>query len=118
MTTHYRTRIEPESPATIYDDALRWTIPSRTNPHETYLVELNNAPGYDVCQCMHFVGKLQPLLARGVSPEEAVASGVVKIKKHERISDALKCWHIREAEYRYMLACKSRMCAMRKESRT
>jgi len=100
VTTDRIENVDTPSPAQNYDDALRWIIPSRTNPHESYVVELGDAPGYSVCQCMHFVGKLGPLLARGVTPEDAVARGMVRLKKNQCAEDSLKCWHIREAEKR------------------
>lgn len=114
MTT---TQLDPAAPAEVYDEALRWLIPSRSNPHETYLVELCALPGYDVCQCLHFATKLGPLLARGITPERAVADGLVKIKKWERAEQALQCYHIREANYRFGETCKRLMCARKKESR-
>ena len=115
MTTTTTTRLEEPDSAEVYDDALRWLIPSRTNPHESYVVELNDAPGYDVCQCMWFATTLGPLLARGITPQQAVAEGLVKLKKGERVEDALKCWHIREATYRYAMTCKKLMCRRQRQ---
>lgn len=113
MVNIAKSRIEEPAPAECFDDALRWLIPSRTDPHETYCVELNDAPGYDVCQCKWFVTTLGPILNLGISPEQAVAEGLAKIKKGERVEDALKCFHIRDANYRYGLVCKKVMCRQR-----
>jgi len=113
MTNTMHSRLDEPAPAEEFDDALRWLIPSRTDPHENYVVELNDAPGYDVCQCKWFVTTLGPLLAKGYSPEQAVAEGLVKIKKWERVEDALKCYHIREANYRYGIAWKKFQCRSR-----
>lgn len=114
MVNVVNSRLDEHAPAEVYDDALRWLIPSRTDPNVSYVVELNEAPGYDVCNCMHFQTKLGPLLARGISPETAVAEGLVKLKKDERVEDALKCFHIRDANYRYGVACKRVMCRARR----
>jgi hypothetical protein len=109
-----KSRLDEPAPAECFDDALRWLIPSRTDPHEHYVVELNDAPGYDVCQCKWFVTTLGPILKLGISPEQAVAEGMVKIKKGERVSDALKCYHIKQAEYEFMRTCKRLMCRNRR----
>lgn len=86
--------IDDSEPAKLYDDALRWEIPSRSNPHEVHIVELNAQPGYSICTCMHFQCRLLPLLARGVTPEQAVAQGLVKLAPRQRTEDSLKCQHI------------------------
>lgn len=49
------------------------------------------------CDCMHFVARLEPLLSRMVKPEEAIARGLVKLRKDQRHEDALRCHHITEA---------------------
>lgn len=97
-------RIDEPAPAEVYDDALRWVIPSDSDPNVSYVVELNAPPGYSVCTCKWFECTLGPLLRRGVSPETAVAEGMVKLKKADRVEDVLKCKHIRDAEKRLALA--------------
>lgn len=115
MTTTTRSRIEEPVTAEVYDDILRWKIPSRTDPHENYVVELNEAPGYDVCQCKWFVTTLGPLLKLGYTPERALAEGLVKIKKCERVSDALRCFHVREARDQFAAACVRVMSKMKRK---
>lgn len=114
MVNLAKSRLDEPAPAEEFDDALRWLIPSRTDPLESYVVELNDAPGYDVCQCKWFVTTLGPILKLGISPEQAVAEGMVKIKKGERVEDALKCFHIREANYRFGIAWKKFHCLRRR----
>ena len=98
------TRLDDTAPAVLYDDSLRWIIPSDSDPHASYVVELHSPPGYSVCQCPHFQCRLEPLLARGMTPAEAVARGLVKPAHKQRTEDALKCKHILDAEKRLALA--------------
>ena len=72
-------------------------MPSRTNPHEHYLVDLTAYNGQGQCQCKHFECRLAPLLSRLVKPETAVAEGLVHLKPGQREEDALRCEHIMEA---------------------
>lgn len=118
MVNIAKNRLDAPAPAENYDNALRWIIPSRTDPNESYVVELNDAPGYDVCQCKWFVTTLGPLLKLGYTPERAVAEGLVKLKKDERIEDALKCFHIRDANYRFGIAWKRFHCRRRRAEET
>lgn len=104
MTNDYTDRIDEKAKAEAFDDVLRWIIPSDSDPHASYVVELGSPPGYSVCQCMHFECRLRPLLEQRVTPEEAVARGLVKYKKGARIEDALKCRHILDAEKRFSQA--------------
>jgi hypothetical protein len=99
------TRLEDTAPAKLYDNALRWEIPSDSDPHAVYVVELHGAPGFSVYTCKHFECRLGPLLARGVSPEQALAEGLVKLcYPGQRDEDALKCKHVLDAEKRFALA--------------
>lgn len=111
------TRVDDAPAAEPFDDALRWIIASDTNPHESYVVELHSPPGFSVCQCKHFECRLGPLLARQVSPEEAVASGAVKLKEGARIEDALKCKHILDAEKRLARSVVKAMETAQKRNR-
>lgn len=91
--------IDDPAPAEPYDDALRWKIPSRSDPHVEYVVELNASPGYSICSCTDFEIYFLPLLKRGVSPVSALRAGLVKKRDyHDTEDDVLKCWHVVQAE--------------------
>lgn len=94
MTNERKDRVDEVAPAEPFDSALRWIIASDSNPHESYVVELHTPPGYSICSCMHFECRLKPILARGITPEEAVQQGLVVLKKGQRVENALKCKHI------------------------
>jgi hypothetical protein len=109
------TRIDDAAPAEPYDDALRWIIPSDSNPHESYVVELDSYRGNGICQCKHFVCRMEPILARGLTPEIAVAEGLIKLKADQRIEDALRCKHILDAQKRFACAMVGALSTARKQ---
>ncbi len=80
-----------------FDNALRWHVPSRTDPHVVHLVELDDYFGNGRCDCQDFCFRLEPLLRRLVTPEQAVAQKLVRLKHGQREQDALRCWHAIEA---------------------
>ncbi len=93
--------LEQMDPAQFYDATLRFTVPSGSDPHATYLCELDSYSGNGECDCPNFVfppkGKpysKRDLCAKRVTPEDAVARGWVKMPKSGRASDALRCKHI------------------------
>lgn len=96
MNPHLRrTLAEP------YDHPFRLFVPSRTTPGEKYLVELNSFDANGECQCKDFVCRFKGLLEKGVTPEQAVARGLVSLVNKrtgetKRIWDALRCEHIIE----------------------
>lgn len=95
-------QLDPIATALVYDDALRWHVASRSDPHSTYLVELGDYAGNGRCCCSDFQMRFEPLLCRGVTPEQAVKNGAVEWPVRTRpyqlkISDALRCAHICEA---------------------
>lgn len=114
MTTDVREPLDPPEPAEPFDDALRWIIPSRTNPHESYVVELDSYAGNGECQCKWFETQFRPLLSRRVTPADAVQAGMVRLKKGEAVEDALRCWHIKEAQKRFACAMVGALAAARK----
>lgn len=114
MTNEYTQRLEEPSPAEAFDDVLRWIIPSDSDPHVSYVVELDSYAKNGECQCEHFEMRLRPLLARMVTPEQAVACGLVKIKKGTRVEDALRCKHILDAQKRFACAMVGALSNMRK----
>ena len=91
--------LEDPTPGEPYDEALRWKIASRTDPHTEYVVQLGAEPGYSVCPCTDFQTHFYPLLKRGIKPAAALAAGLVTKRKYQSSDDdVLKCWHICEAE--------------------
>ena len=84
-----------------YDGPLRFLVRSRTQPHDHYAVELDAYGGNGSCACDHFTCRLGPLLARRVTPEQAVAEKLVKLKKDQDPRDSLRCWHLIEARRTY-----------------
>lgn len=98
------TAVDQPDPAKFYDETLRLLVPSESNPHETYLVELDSYEGNGECACPAFnfpprgmEFSKRELCARRVSPQEAIDRGLVKLPKSGRIGDALRCKHIVEA---------------------
>ena len=88
------TALDQMDPAEHYDATLRFTVRSRTDPHATYLCELDAYAGTGRCSCMDFVTRKEPLLAKRMTPEQAVEQKLVKRPKSGRISDALRCAHL------------------------
>lgn len=93
--------IDQQDPAEIYDTALRFLVPSETDPHVKYLVELDSFSGNGECDCpsFNFPRHGQPysrreMCARRVTPEQAIASGWATVPKSGRVADALRCKHI------------------------
>lgn len=86
--------LEQMDPAEHYDHALRFQVKSRTDPHATYLCELDAYGGTGKCTCLDFTMRKEPLLARRIKPDDAVKQKLVSMPKTGRISDALRCAHI------------------------
>lgn len=89
--------VEKMLTATNCDSPLEYTVPSRTRPGETHKCELSAYRGNGICHCEFFQFKLNPLLMRRISPEQAVCEGKIKLKPGQRIEDALRCAHLLEA---------------------
>ena len=77
-----------------FDHALRYHVPSRSDPHATYLCEIDDYAGNGRCDCPFFQFSLEPLLRRLVTPEQAVAQRLVRLKAGQRETDSLRCYHI------------------------
>ena len=58
-------KLDSATPGEVYDNALRWLIPSHSDPHASHVVELCAFPGYSVCDCTDFVCRFGPLLKAG-----------------------------------------------------
>jgi hypothetical protein len=92
--------LDQPTPASVYDCALRFTMPSATMPHETHMVDLDCYSLNGQCTCESF-WKFEKLLQLQYTPERALAEGLVSLKvkgrpdKHP--SDALRCKHIIDA---------------------
>jgi hypothetical protein len=84
--------------AEVYDDLLRWTVTSRSDPHVSYVCELADYHGQGRCTCTDYQVRFEPLLAQQYTPERALAEGLVKIRPYQVTADnALRCWHIIDA---------------------
>ena len=93
--------IDKPTEAENHDDAVRYRVASRSNPHESYLVDLTDYSGNGTCQCKHFQCRLEPLLARMITPEKAVADRLVTLLPKQQVEDALRCGHICEARNKF-----------------
>lgn len=90
---------QPLNKVELYDSILRYTIPSRSNPAETYVVDLGHYDGHGACACTDFSTRFGPLLARGIDPETAYHEGLVEKLRSYQLGpeDALSCWHLVQA---------------------
>ena len=85
-----------------FDHVLRYMVPSNhpekhAAPDAGYLVELDAYNGNGGCCCRHFNCRLEPLLKRHFTAQEAVRRQLVKLKKGWQVADALRCEHIMTA---------------------
>ncbi len=84
-----------------YEHALRFWVPSRTVRGKRYLVQLDYYHANGFCTCPDFACNLEPLLKQGITPADAVARGLVKLKNKKgetkHVWDALRCHHLIEA---------------------
>jgi hypothetical protein len=92
----------PRTLAIEYDAAMRYLVPSNHDPNAKYLVELDAYGGNGMCVCKHFAVRCEPLLRRGVSPREAVATGAIKLKTNRHVEDALRCEHVLTARSQFL----------------
>lgn len=94
--------------ARMFDHPLRYHVESAQRPHVTHLCELDLYRGNGKCSCEYFDFTLSGILAQGISPEDAVARGLIDlVKQNERrlkkgrqtkdVRDALRCDHLIEA---------------------
>jgi hypothetical protein len=81
----------------VFDHPLRWFVASYTRPGKSYLVQLDSFGFNGECQCEDFEIRFAPLLLRGITPEEAIAGGLVELRNEARPRDALRCRHIVDA---------------------
>jgi hypothetical protein len=91
-------QIDQPDPAKVYDDALSWTVRSRSDPHVTYAVDLGAYNANGACPCDDFGFNFQKILAAMITPEEAVERKLVQVREWQRVpANALRCWHIMDA---------------------
>jgi hypothetical protein len=86
----------PHSGIQRFDAWDRWWVPSHQNPKERYLCILTDYHRNGSCCCKNFKTKLGPILNEGLTPEQAVANGRVRLKERQRPADALRCKHLIE----------------------
>jgi hypothetical protein len=79
------------------ENTLSYAVPSSRPARGEYLVELASFDANGECCCRHFVCRLLPILKKGISPADAVASGLVELEEGDRPENALRCKHIVEA---------------------
>lgn len=84
-----------------YDHLLRYHVPSRRRNVAPYLVELDAFNFNGCCQCRHFVCRLEPILARGITPTQAAAGGLADVPTWGTVEDCLRCFHIHVARLRF-----------------
>lgn len=80
-----------------HDGMIRYSVPSRSDPHATYVCELTSYNGNGSCPCDDFKFNFEKHLSRMVTPERALEEGLVKLRKYQRPRDALRCFHLVEA---------------------
>lgn len=68
-----------------FDAHLRWLVRSRSNHRECYLVDLGENDLNGECQCKDFS---------------------VRYPRNLKIGKKYQCWHIQEAERRFLRWCK------------
>lgn len=56
--------------ATVFDSILRWLVPSRSDPNDTYAVDLGAYNGEGRCACQDFSMRYEKYLARGMTPQQ------------------------------------------------
>lgn len=89
----------PPDPAEVFDTCLRWHVQSRTAEGETYLVDISAYGFNGICQCPDFACRFGPILTQGVTAEEALAAGLVKLRPYHfgDPKNALRCAHVMRA---------------------
>jgi len=83
-----------------WHEGIRYRVPSATNPHETYLVDLTDYRGNGSCQCKDFDCRLRPFLSRLVEPAEA-GRQMPEIRRGKDEADWLRCTHIIAARRKF-----------------
>lgn len=106
----------PPDPAEVYDTAMRWHVPSRTKSGETYLIDISSYNGNGFCECTDFSTRFNPLLTRGITPEEALTAGLVHLRPYHfgNPKNVLRCAHVMQARGDFADAMIRALTAARK----
>lgn len=91
---------QPLKKVEVYDSILRWTIPSRSNPQETHLVDLGSYDGHGRCDCRDFTTRFEKFLQKQMTPEEVHKDAWLDHPLRDYQlgpEDCLSCWHIVQA---------------------
>lgn len=99
----------PRTVAIPYDGSMRYMVPSARDPEEKYLVDVEAYRGNGKCVCPHFEFNIEPLISRGVTPQQAIDQmyldtlsaklamkkplRAIKLKVNRHIEDSLRCEH-------------------------
>ncbi len=93
--------IEQMHVATRYDSPLRYHVTSASRPHERHIVELDAYRLHGRCTCEAFAYRLEPHIRKGISPEQAVAEGLVNLRAGQDVRDGLSCKHLIECRRQF-----------------
>lgn len=88
---------QPLKKVEVYDSILRWTIPSRSNPNETYVVDFGCYDGHGLCLCKDFTIHFEKFLKRAMTAEQVHAEGWLDapLRPYQLgPEDCLSCWHL------------------------
>jgi hypothetical protein len=84
-----------------HDGPMRMIVPSRTPKEPPYLVQLDAYDGNGTCQCKHFVCRLEPLLKKGMTGQQAFDAGADVPEWSGFTEDCLRCFHIHAARLKF-----------------
>lgn len=108
----------PQVIAVEFDGPLRYFVNSFHNVNDPpYLVQLDDYSGNGSCCCAHFRMRCEPLLRRRISPQDAVASGQIKLKVNRHVESALQCEHICTARNQFCDDVIAEIAKRRKQGR-
>ncbi len=88
-----KARPKPEQ----YDCPLRYHVWSRRDDESKHLVQFDSFDFNGECSCPDFRFNLEKYLRQGLTAEQCVAQGFVKLRPGRSVHDALRCQHIIDA---------------------
>lgn len=81
-----------------HDDSMRWRVRSRRARVDPHLVDLVAYGGNGRCSCKDFQTRMEPILRKGLRPEDAVEAGVLEVRGYMAGPwEACRCYHIYRA---------------------
>ena len=101
-----------------FDHCLRYWVWSHTEPGVKYLTQLDSYRFNGQCTCKAFTVGLEKFLLRGVTPEQAVDEGWVKLKERQRPADVLRCKHLVDAFMQFAVDAAKEVIAHEKKQTT